>query len=256
MSMRLWKSLALRPVRLGAGPVGQCFSTSNGPQWSRKKRYQTAIRELEEPAWLDEMPGKHLGELTRPGQMLWLNVREVEKYIHKLKTEVPQLAVHARPAPASVTGSEAYVAPRVRERTALAVPTVDPANPVLRFRSANYALETNHSRQQGMILTVSLPQLQLTDPQHHKLKLLVGVEAYRFESEELVLGCNDFSTRAENKSHLVQILRNLLQEVRENSDMFTDVPAPSVGYLRRKKFAMKSLRFPAEWVRPKATPGV
>ncbi|KAJ1959512.1 37S ribosomal protein S24, mitochondrial [Dispira parvispora] len=234
------------------------FSGASKPVLARKSRYGEAMKTIEDRPEVEALPNSTMSELARPGQLLWMSMLEVQKYIAKLQTEVPKLADKARPFQSPVKGCELYVQKPVDPATADATTvaqSVDPNNPVLRFRTSEYTLEDEHSHAHSVVLTVNLPQLKLNAQELHKLRLLVQPHQFRFESNELVLGCNEYPSSAQNKEKLIQIFQNLLKEVKKHDDMFTDVSPPKPSARRLRKYQLRNLRFPAEWAQPvTATP--
>ncbi|KAJ1985012.1 37S ribosomal protein S24, mitochondrial [Dimargaris verticillata] len=227
--------------------VARCFSATHTPVLSGRQRYINAVKELDDELLNEPLPSASVGDLTRPGQMLWMSVLEVKEYLKKLKTEVPHLAQKTKAFTGVTPGVEQYVNRPVTHKPS-SPPA--PANPVLRFRLTRYALEEEHTRANTVVMTVAIPQLQLSPDEHHKLRLLAGAHKYKFETDELVIGCNDYSTQAQNKAHLVRVFCRLLKEVKNHDDLFKDVPAPKPGARRRRKYNMRRLRFPDAWARP------
>ncbi|KAJ1909802.1 37S ribosomal protein S24, mitochondrial [Tieghemiomyces parasiticus] len=280
MSLRFTLLRSLVRSRPAAGlPIPRALSTSAIVREEEEGQKSAAgrlgiereVAEYKQLHWERTQQAESLGELgkpdeimTRPGYMLYLNVLEVEKYIHKLVNEVPNMADLHKPFKLPVAGCEIYRPRPPGDATLHPTPvpkSVSATNPVLKFRSAHYAFEENHSNAHSIRLTVALAQLGLTAAQRHKLNLLVGARGYMFERDEVVLTCKDFPTRAENKAELVRIFSELLAETRKAEDQFTDVPAPAISHRRRKRHLMRTLRFPKEWNRPqpkaatmKATP--
>ncbi|KAJ1971144.1 37S ribosomal protein S24, mitochondrial [Dimargaris xerosporica] len=228
------------------------FSVTHTPVLSGRQRYINAVKELDDRLLNEPLPSASVGDLTRPGQMLWMSVLEVKDYLAKLKTEVPALAQKSKAFAGATPGAEQYIhRPVAREPS-----SPPPTNPILRFRLTKYALEEEHTRANAVVMTVAVPQLQLSPDEHHKLQLLAGTRNYRFETDELVVGCNDYPTQAQNKAHLVRVFCRLLKEVKNHDDLFKDVPVPKPSARRLRKYNMRRLRFPDAWVCPKtpATP--
>ncbi|KAJ1652852.1 37S ribosomal protein S24, mitochondrial [Dispira simplex] len=229
------------------------FSGASRPTLARKSRYGEAMKTIEDRPEVEALPNSTMSELARPGQLLWMSMLEVQKYITKLQNEVPKLAAKARPFQPPVSGCELYVYKPVDPATpdvATVAQSVDPANPVLRFRTSEYTLEDEHSHAHSVVLTVNLPQLKLNAEELHKLRLLVQPHQFRFESNELMLNCNEYPSITQNKEKLIQIFQNLLKEVKNHDDMFTDVPPPKPSARRLRKYRLRNLRFPTEWAQP------
>lgn len=81
----------------------------------------------------------------------------------------------------------------------------------------------------------------LTEPQRIKLIKLVGAR-YNPEKDLVKMSCEMFETQAENKRYLGDLVKTLMTEARNESDMFEDVPLD----FRHHKYKTK-LVFPASW---------
>ena len=81
----------------------------------------------------------------------------------------------------------------------------------------------------------------LTDKQRIKLIKLVGPR-YNPQTDVVKMSCEMFPTQAENKSYLRDLVNTLINEAKDNTDTFEDVPLD----FRHHEFKQK-LEFPESW---------
>jgi len=115
------------------------------------------------------------------------------------------------------------------------------ANQVLRFRYTTYMGE-EHPAEKKVVVEFCVDDLpDLTPVQKDKLKKLVGTR-YNPETEIVKMSCEMFANQAQNKRYLSDLVDNLLQEARDPTDTFEDVPLDT----RHHTFKVKP-KFPREW---------
>ncbi|KAI5292800.1 28S ribosomal protein S35, mitochondrial [Ascosphaera acerosa] len=122
---------------------------------------------------------------------------------------------------------------------------VPPPSDLLRFRYTTYMGES-HPAQEKVVVELcpsSLVPTHLTNEQRDILLKLAGPR-YNPSTDVLRMSCEKFSTRAQNKRYLLDLVNTLLQEARSPSNMaaFKDLPLDVRHHSPRPK-----LEFPAEW---------
>lgn len=124
----------------------------------------------------------------------------------------------------------------------LAKPFVPPTQDTpLRFRYTTYLGET-HPFEKKVVLEFSSADLPSLNPtQRQKLIKLVGVR-YNPSNDIVKMSCDMFETQAQNKRYLGDLVDSLLNEARDPSDTFEDIPVD----FRHHNFKTR-LQFPDGW---------
>ncbi|KAH8434951.1 mitochondrial 37S ribosomal protein mS35 [Aspergillus melleus] len=120
--------------------------------------------------------------------------------------------------------------------------TLPPDTHILRFRYTSY-LGEQHPAESKVVMEVSAQDLApkyLTAAQLQTLLKLVGPR-YNPNTDIIRMSCEKFTTRAQNKRYLGDLINTLIKEAKEG-DSFSDVPLD----LRHQKPERK-LRFPEAW---------
>lgn len=126
--------------------------------------------------------------------------------------------------------------------TELAKPfTPPPLDHPLRFRYTTYMGET-HPGSKKIVLEFCTRDLRaLTEPQRIKLIKLVGPR-YNPETDIVKMSSEMFETPAQNKRYLGDLVDTLIEEAKDETDTFEDVPLD----FRHHKFKPK-VEFPDGW---------
>ena len=118
-----------------------------------------------------------------------------------------------------------------------------PSQP-LRFRYTTYMGE-QHPAARKVVLEFSPKDLKepagLDDGQITKLIKLCGVR-YNPESQIVKMSCESFETQAQNKRYLGDLVDKLIEEAKDTTDMFEDVPIDR-RHAKKKPF----FHFPEQW---------
>ncbi|PLB50288.1 hypothetical protein P170DRAFT_463531 [Aspergillus steynii IBT 23096] len=120
--------------------------------------------------------------------------------------------------------------------------TLPPDTHILRFRYTSYMGE-QHPAENKVVMEVSTKDLApkyLSAEQLQTLLKLVGPR-YNPNSEIIRMSCEKFTTKAQNKRYLGDLINTLIKEAKEG-DSFRDVPLD----LRHQK-PQRKLRFPDSW---------
>ncbi|KAH7419910.1 putative 37S ribosomal protein S24, mitochondrial [Cadophora sp. MPI-SDFR-AT-0126] len=111
----------------------------------------------------------------------------------------------------------------------------------LRFRYTTYMGE-QHPAEKKVVLEFSPADMpRLTKGQMDKLRKLAGVR-YDPETDVVKMSCEMFETQAQNKRYLGDVVQSLLEEARDPTDTFEDIPLDT----RHHHFRIKP-QFPKEW---------
>ncbi|MBM6383517.1 MAG: hypothetical protein JSY10_05925 [Paenibacillus sp.] len=86
------------------------------------------------------------------------------------------------------------------------------ADQILRFKSHTYVGE-GHPVEKKVVLNVKVSDLKLNETEKHKLLLLSGPR-YNVNTEELVMSCERFPHRKQNKKYLIDTLNKLITEAK------------------------------------------
>ncbi|CAD6567037.1 MAG: 28S ribosomal protein S35, mitochondrial [Alectoria sarmentosa] len=119
--------------------------------------------------------------------------------------------------------------------------TPPPLDHPLRFRYTTYMGET-HPGSKKIVLEFCTRDLRaLTEPQRIKLIKLVG-SRYNPETDIVKMSSEMFETPAQNKRYLGDLVDTLIEEAKDETDTFEDVPLD----FRHHKFKPK-VEFPDRW---------
>lgn len=100
---------------------------------------------------------------------------------------------------------------KLTRKTAFAKPFEPPSSDqILKFKTHNY-LGEGHPVERKVVLSVKVADLKLNDQERHKLLLLSGPR-YHVDTDELILSCEKFPHRKQNKKYLKDVLQRLLKE--------------------------------------------
>ncbi|KAI9475547.1 MAG: mitochondrial ribosomal subunit protein-domain-containing protein [Benjaminiella poitrasii] len=184
-------------------------------------RQMGSRRKAEKKYDVDFMPTFNFDDQTTIGHNLFDNIREVRQYLRKTEYELPKLSAFAKP----------FEPPK--------------SNEILKFKTHTY-LGEGHPLERKVVLSVKVADLELNETALHKFLLLSGPR-YNVNTEELVMSCERFPHRKQNKKFLVDTLHTLIKEAKDTKDTFADIPLD----LPKPK---QRLEFPKEWIRsPNAT---
>ena len=121
---------------------------------------------------------------------------------------------------------------------------------VLRYTS--YLGEKNPASRK-VVMIVKVKNLQLSELESHKLKLLAGPR-YDYTTDILRISSDGFLEPAQNASYLSDILNNLISESKTDPQEFADVPLDTRPVDKRNKKKQhrnkKQYKFPEQWERP------
>ncbi|KAF1986236.1 hypothetical protein K402DRAFT_333203 [Aulographum hederae CBS 113979] len=110
-----------------------------------------------------------------------------------------------------------------------------------RFRYTSY-LNEDHPSAPKVVVEFSPSDLpDLTTPQQHKLIKLAATR-YNPSTDTIKMNCESHRTRVENKAHLLDQIKALLNEAKDPADTFEDVP-----FDFRHHKPKRDLKFPKEW---------
>ncbi|KAL4778934.1 mitochondrial ribosomal subunit protein-domain-containing protein [Aspergillus varians] len=121
--------------------------------------------------------------------------------------------------------------------------TLPPPTHILRFRYTTYMGES-HPAENKVVVELSTADLvpkYLSEKQRQTFQKLVGPR-FNPDTDIVRMSCEKFSTRAQNKRYLGDIIGTLLKEAKEG-DSFADVPLD----LRHHK-PKKRQQFPESWI--------
>ncbi|CAG8438228.1 17230_t:CDS:2 [Funneliformis caledonium] len=175
---------------------------------------------------IDKMPEYKFDAITKPGYDILLAQREVRNYLRITKFELPQLSVFA----------EKF--------------TPSPPTSILCFKNSYYVGESS-PLQNKVVLTIKFCDIKalLTPKQLHKFVILCGP---RFNGVEFKFSCDKFPHINQNKKYLSDLVDKLLEESKNEEDMFEDIPMDTRHIEKKsKKKKLQGLKFPVEWYRPK-----
>ncbi|KAF0560685.1 mitochondrial ribosomal subunit protein-domain-containing protein [Gigaspora margarita] len=189
------------------------FSTTN-KILQRRRPGSSAKREKEFD--LEMLNEYRFDGMTKPGYDILLAQSEIRKYLRKAEYELPQLTKFA----------EAFKPPS--------------SDKILCFKTMYYIGE-DHPLQNKVVMTVKEKDLPLTKEQLHKFKVLCGP---RFNGKgKFKFSCEKFPHQAQNKKYLSDLMDRLLDESRNDTETFADIPVD----LRHVK-TKKRHPFPREWL--------
>ncbi|KAA8898310.1 hypothetical protein TRICI_006571 [Trichomonascus ciferrii] len=178
---------------------------------------------LDEPFKFDDLPP--LGHLL-------LHEHRVQREYNRIAAyQLPQLTQFVKP----------YVPRRKQD--------------VLRFRYATYMGEA-HPAEKKVTVSFHTRDLDLTEPQRHKLRVLAGAR-YNAGTDEVRIAADRYPDQAQNKRFLGQIVADLLAHARDQADPLADVPVDTRHVepkLRRNKPIYPQHAFPKDWERPQDAP--
>ncbi|KAL2857916.1 mitochondrial ribosomal subunit protein-domain-containing protein [Aspergillus pseudoustus] len=121
--------------------------------------------------------------------------------------------------------------------------TLPPQTHLLRFRYTTY-LGESHPAENKVVVELSSRDLvpnYLSKEQRQTFLKLVGPR-FNPDTDIVRMSCEKFTTRAQNKRYLGDLVNNLLKEAKEG-DSFADIPLD----LRHHK-PRKTIKYPASWV--------
>ncbi|KAL2835204.1 mitochondrial ribosomal subunit protein-domain-containing protein [Aspergillus cavernicola] len=121
--------------------------------------------------------------------------------------------------------------------------TLPPQSHILRFRYTTY-LGESHPAENKVVVELSTGDLvpqYLSEDQRQTFLKLVGTR-FNPEKDIVRMSCEKYSTRAQNKRYLGDLIGTLIKEAKEG-DAFTDIPLD----LRHHKSKPKH-RFPDSWI--------
>ncbi|KAI1778258.1 mitochondrial ribosomal protein [Hypoxylon cercidicola] len=110
----------------------------------------------------------------------------------------------------------------------------------LRFRYTSYMGEF-HPAENKVVVEFSPRDMPLTEAQQTKLRKLLGPR-HNPETDVAKISCEQFEHQAQNKRYLGDLVEKLVEQAKDPSDMFEDVPLDT----RHHKFKVKP-KFPREW---------
>ncbi|KAI9363745.1 mitochondrial ribosomal subunit protein-domain-containing protein [Pilaira anomala] len=189
------------------------FSTTNIALAGRQTGQR---RKADKKFDVEFMPKFDFDDQTTIGHNLFENIRQVREYLRKTEFELPKLNAFAKP----------FEAPS--------------SDQILRFKSHTYVGE-GHPVEKKVVLNVKVSDLKLNETEKHKLLLLSGPR-YNVNTEELVMSCERFPHRKQNKKYLLDTLNKLITEAKDTKDTFADIPLD----LPKPK---QRLEFPKEWIK-------
>ncbi|KAI7898968.1 mitochondrial ribosomal subunit protein-domain-containing protein [Cokeromyces recurvatus] len=182
---------------------------------------QTGSRRKAEKKYdVDFMPTFDFDDQTTIGHNLFENIRHVRQYLRKTEYELPKLSAFAKP----------FEPPKENE--------------ILKFKTHTY-LGEGHPVERKVVLSVKVDDLGLNETEKHKFLLLSGPR-YNVNTEELIISCERFPRRKQNKKFIMDTLQKLIKEAKDTKDTFADIPLN----LPKPK---QRLEFPKEWIRSPVT---
>lgn len=115
-----------------------------------------------------------------------------------------------------------------------------PAHP-FRFRYTSY-LGESHPAINKVVVEFDPTDLSLPAPSVSKLIKLAGPR-YNPSTSVIKLSCESFDTQAQNKRFLGETIKGLIEEAKDATDLFEDVPFDFRHHRPKKR-----VEFPKEWV--------
>lgn len=123
----------------------------------------------------------------------------------------------------------------------MAKPFVPPeADRPLRFRYTSY-LGEKHPAEKKVVVEFCPKDMPLQEKEMVKLTKLLGPR-YNPETEIAKISCEMYENQAQNKRYLGDLVDKLLEEARDTTDTFEDVPLDTRHHIFKKK-----PKFPREW---------
>ncbi|KAJ8129491.1 hypothetical protein O1611_g4140 [Lasiodiplodia mahajangana] len=123
----------------------------------------------------------------------------------------------------------------------LATPFEPPtAQEPLRFRYTSYMGEF-HPAEKKVVVEFSPKDLPLNEAQQQKLRKLLG-SRWNPETDVAKMSCELFDHQAQNKRYLGDVVNKLVEQAKDPTDMFEDVPLDT----RHHTFKVRP-KFPKEW---------
>ena len=119
--------------------------------------------------------------------------------------------------------------------------TPPPLDHPLRFRYTTYMGESHPGSKKIVVEFCTRDLRDLTEPQRIKLIKLVG-SRYNPENDIVKMSSEMFETPAQNKRYLGDLIDTLIEEAKDGTDTFEDVPLD----FRHHKFKPK-VEFPESW---------
>ncbi|KAL4803621.1 mitochondrial ribosomal subunit protein-domain-containing protein [Aspergillus unguis] len=180
--------------------------------WAKDEDDEFGVVEDEDEFWDDEMTSAAHSELELH--------RDIRDYARIAAWDMPFLSKLAKPF------------------------TLPPETHILRFRYTTYMGESHPAESKVVVELASkdLTPKYLTEAQRMTFLKLVGPR-YNPETDIVRMSCEKFTTRAQNKRYLGDIIDTLLKEAKEG-DPFADVPLDLRHYKRKKP---RSNPFPESW---------
>jgi len=182
-----------------------------------KKPKQTFMNMGEPEPFEDDFPEEEEDDISTIGHQELERHREMREYARLAAWEMPLLAKLAKP---------------------FEPPTADMP---LRFRYTTYMGEQHPAEKKVVVEFCPSDMPNLTSVQMDKLRKLVGTR-YNPESDIIRMSCEMFETQAQNKRYLGDIVDNLLDEARDPTDTFEDIPLDTRHHIFKEK-----PKFPKEW---------
>jgi small subunit ribosomal protein S35 len=117
-------------------------------------------------------------------------------------------------------------------------------------------LGEKHPGENRVVGTFKTADLDLTDAQRHKLRVLAR-NRYNPTTDEVKIGTSRFTEQAQNKRYIGEVIRDLIKASKEGEDTFSDIPLDTRHIepkTRRNKSIYPQYEFPKEWERPQDAP--
>jgi small subunit ribosomal protein S35 len=111
-------------------------------------------------------------------------------------------------------------------------------------------------RDQKVVVRFNPYKLGLTEKQVHKLCLIAGTR-YNYTKREVRMSSDKFPEQAQNKRHLADTIKRMIEAARDESDTFEDIPLDTrhtKAMLARRRPLYPEHEFPKEWLRPQDAP--
>ncbi|RFU29923.1 hypothetical protein B7463_g6429, partial [Scytalidium lignicola] len=182
-----------------------------------KKPKQTFMNMGEPEPFEDDFPEEEEDDISTIGHQELEHHREMREYARLAAWEMPLLAKMAKP---------------------FEPPTIDTP---LRFRYTTYMGEQHPAEKKVVVELCPSDMPNLTSVQMDKMKKLVG-SRYNPETDIIRMSCEMFETQAQNKRYLGDLVDELLEEARDPTDTFEDVPLDTRHHVFKEK-----PKFPKEW---------
>ncbi|OWB70692.1 hypothetical protein B5S31_g371 [[Candida] boidinii] len=145
----------------------------------------------------------------------------------------------------------AYEMPHLAEYRQEYKPTDKKLKPVT-YRYTSY-LGEDHPAEKKVVLTLKVADLQLSEKEAHKFKLLSGVR-YDHIKDILKMSSDKFLEPAQNTTYLSDIIDDLIKESKNKPEEFEDVPLDTrhtvAKYSKKQNKTKKIFEFPKEWEKP------